>query len=52
MGAADDEGGDQVKHERLSLKIPTKYANAETSGIKATIEKQSTAFAPFALSSK
>lgn len=52
MGAAEEDGSDQVKHERLSVKIPTRYANAETSGIKVTIEKQKTTLEPFALSSK
>jgi hypothetical protein len=52
MQATNDDGGDQVVRERASVKLPAKYADHETSGIKATIEKRSTSLAPFELSSK
>lgn len=52
MGVADEDGGDQVKRDRPSVRIPAKYAEPTTSGLVATVEKRSTTLPPFELSSK
>jgi hypothetical protein len=42
MQPLDDEGGDQVKRDPNQPIVPTKYADPETSGLKATVDKKAT----------
>lgn len=46
---ADDEGGDQVKRDSSAPRFPPKYADPETSGLKATVQPKSTVLPPFEL---
>lgn len=49
LGAADDEGGDQVRRDATAPKVPPRYATAETSGLSATVDTKPTVLAPFEL---
>lgn len=49
MQPLDDEGGDQVKSEAGQPIFPPKYADPETSGLKATVEKKSSTIPTFEL---
>lgn len=42
MQPLDDEGGDQVKRDPNQPIVPIKYADPETSGLKATVDKKAT----------
>ena len=52
LDPVSDDGGDQVKHTKSKVKLPAKYANAETSGLTAKVEQKSIELPPFDLSSK
>ena len=49
MQPLDEEGGDQVKRDASQLTFPPKYADPETSGLKATVEKKSSTIPTFEL---
>ncbi len=49
MQPLDDEGGDQVKRDPNQPIVPTKYADPETSGLKATVDKKATVLATIEL---
>jgi len=49
MQPMDEEGGDQVKRDSSQPILPQKYADPETSGLKATVEKKSTSLPAFEL---
>jgi hypothetical protein len=49
MQPVDEEGGDQVKRDPNQPLIPPKYADPETSGLKATVDKKSTVLPPIDL---
>ena len=49
MQPVDDEGGDQVKRDAGQAAFPAKYADPETSGLKATVEKKSSTIPTFEL---
>ena len=52
LQAPQDEGGDQVKRETGAPKLPTKYGDARTSGLSATVPAKTTVLPTFELSSK
>lgn len=47
-----DDGGDQVKHNKNQVKLPSKYSDPSKSGLKATVEAKATELPTFKLSSK
>ncbi|MCE2800643.1 MAG: hypothetical protein LW724_13980 [Planctomycetaceae bacterium] len=49
MQPVDEEGGDQVKRDPNQPLFPPKYADPETSGLKATVDKKSTVLPTFDL---
>jgi hypothetical protein len=49
MQPVDEEGGDQVKREPGQPLFPLKYADPETSGLKATVDKKPTELPAFEL---
>lgn len=50
MQPLDEEGGDQVKRDLSQPLVPLKYADPETSGFKATVDKKATVLGTFELS--
>lgn len=49
MQPVDEEGGDQVKRDPSQPLFPPKYADPETSGLKATVDKKATTLPAFEL---
>jgi hypothetical protein len=49
MQPVDEEGGDQVKRDPNQPLFPAKYADPETSGLKATVDKKATVLPTFDL---
>lgn len=52
LAAAEDEGSDQVRHEKGAVKIPARYGDAATSGLTARVEAKPTELATFELTSR
>ncbi|MBU6238083.1 MAG: hypothetical protein KGQ51_09645 [Planctomycetes bacterium] len=49
MDAVSEEGDDQVKRDLNAPKFPTKYADPEKSGLRATVNTKATVLEPFEL---
>ncbi len=52
LPTSNEEGGDQVRREKGMPKLPTKYADPNTSGVTVKVERKSTELPPLQLSSK
>lgn len=52
LGGGDDEGGDQVRRDSSAAKVPTRYADAFTSGLTAKVEAKPNTLPTFELSGR